>query len=140
MPDSIPKATQPTAPMAQPWILVVDDDPSMRLMIETTLSVEGLAVTSADGAEEALEILKANQAPPAVLVCDVLMPGIDGLEFVRNICARVPDLNVIFISGRLSDVSWWPEDLREKRFVQKPFERRQLVGAVKAAMEGRPRR
>lgn len=140
MSNPTPQATSPTNRTPRPWILVVDDEPSMRLMIEVTLSSQGWAATCADGAEEALEVLKSKETAPAVVICDVLMPGIDGLELVRRLCARLPDLNVIFISGRLSDVSWWPEDLREKRFVPKPFGKAQLVAAVRAALEGKPHR
>jgi CheY-like chemotaxis protein len=117
-----------------PWILVVDDEPSMRMLIEVVLNSQGWAVVAADGAEDALDILKARARPPAVVICDVLMPGLDGLELVRRMCARLPDLNVIFISGRLSDVSWWPTDLREHRFLAKPFEKAQLIEAVRGAL------
>jgi two-component system cell cycle sensor histidine kinase/response regulator CckA len=117
-----------------PWILVVDDEPSMRLLIEVVLHSQGWTVVTTDGAEGALYTLKANARPPAVVICDVLMPGLDGLELVRRMCARLPELNVIFISGRLSDVSWWPTDLREHRFLAKPFEKAQLVEAVREAL------
>jgi two-component system cell cycle sensor histidine kinase/response regulator CckA len=117
-----------------PWILVVDDEPSMRLLIEVVLNSQGWSAVTADGADDALDALKARGRPPAVVICDVLMPGLDGLELVRRMCARLPDLNVIFISGRLSDVSWWPTDLREHRFLAKPFEKAQLIAAVRDAL------
>jgi two-component system, cell cycle sensor histidine kinase and response regulator CckA len=106
----------------------------MRVLIEVVLRSQAWTVVSADGAEAALDALKANPQPPAVIICDVLMPGLDGLELVRRMCARLPDLNVIFISGRLSDVSWWPTDLREHRFLAKPFEKGQLISAVREAL------
>jgi two-component system cell cycle sensor histidine kinase/response regulator CckA len=117
-----------------PWILVVDDEPSMRMLIEVVLNSQGWKVVTTDGAEDALDALKARALPPAVVVCDVLMPGLDGLELVRRMCARLPELNVIFISGQLSDVSWWPTDLKEHRFLAKPFERAQLIEAVREAL------
>ena len=117
-----------------PWILVVDDEPSMRLLIEVVLNSQGWSAVTADGADDALDALKARGRPPAVVICDVPMPGLDGLELVRRMCARLPDLNVIFISGRLSDVSWWPTDLREHRFLAKPFEKAQLIAAVRDAL------
>jgi FixJ family two-component response regulator len=106
----------------------------MRLLIEVVLNSQGWAAVATDGAEGALDALKAHAQPPAVVICDVLMPGLDGLELVRRMCARLPALNVIFISGRLSDVSWWPTDLREHRFLSKPFEKARLIEAVREAL------
>lgn len=126
------EAFPPASP--RPWILVVDDEPSMRMLIEVVLRSQGWLAVSADGAEGALDALKANPEPPAVVICDVLMPGLDGLELIRRMCARLPNLNVVFISGRLSDVSWWPTDLREHRFLAKPFEKDHLVAVVRGAL------
>ena len=102
--STIPGGSPPTDSSLQ-WILVIDDEPSMRLLIEVVLRSQGWEVVCADGAEAALDALKSRTQTPAVVVCDVLMPGLDGLELVRRMCARFPNLNVIFISGRLSDVS-----------------------------------
>jgi two-component system, cell cycle sensor histidine kinase and response regulator CckA len=133
--STIPGGSPPTDSSLQ-WILVIDDEPSMRLLIEVVLRSQGWEVVCADGAEAALDALKSRTQTPAVVVCDVLMPGLDGLELVRRMCARFPNLNVIFISGRLSDVSWWPTDLREHRFLAKPFETAQLISAVRDALAG----
>jgi DNA-binding NtrC family response regulator len=133
MNKSSPSTESPTPP-AGPWILVVDDEPSMRLLIEVILRAQNWTVVSAEGGEDALEALKTHAHPPALVICDVLMPGVDGLDLVRRMCGRMRDLNVIFISGRLSDVSWWPTDLREHRFLAKPFENTQLVSAVRDAL------
>jgi CheY-like chemotaxis protein len=73
-------------------------------------------------------------SPPALLICDVLMPGLDGLELTRRILARIPRLKVIFISGHLTDVSWWPPDLRGHSFVAKPFTVDQLASVVTEVM------
>jgi FixJ family two-component response regulator len=125
-----------TPPLGQPparWILVVDDESAMRNLIEIVLQGQGWSVRTAGGAEDAMDTIRAAAQPPAVVVCDVLMPGVDGLELTRRMCARVPSLSVIFISGHLTDVSWWPSDLREHRFLAKPFENVQLVDAVRDA-------
>lgn len=134
MNKSTPSGTPPRSSPPRPWILVVDDEPSMRLLIAVVLNSQGWSVITTDGAEDALAALKAHPQPPAVVICDVLMPGLDGLELVRRMCARIPDLNVIFISGRLSDVSWWPSDLKEHRFLAKPFEKTLLIEAVRDAL------
>ena len=119
-----------------PWILVVDDEPSMRQLINVVLKAAGWNVVLAEGAAEALEALKTSTTIPAAVICDVLMPRVDGLELIRRMCSRIPNLNVIFISGHLTDVSWWPTDLREHRFLAKPFENRQLVAAVTESLGG----
>lgn len=117
-----------------PWILVVDDEPSMRRLIEVVLQAQGWTVYGAEGADEALDALRTAPLPPMVVICDVLMPRVDGLELVRKMCARTKGLNVIFISGHLTDVSWWPSDLREHRFLAKPFENATLVATVREAI------
>jgi len=106
----------------------------MRHLIELVLKKRGWTVLTASGAEAALDVVKKASCPPALVICDVLMPAIDGLELMRRMCARFRGLNVIFISGHLSDVSWWPTDLREHRFLAKPFENAHLVAAVDEAI------
>ncbi len=117
-----------------PWILVVDDEPSIRRLMEFVLKTQGWNVFTADGSAQAMQALQLAVHPPALVICDVLMPELDGLELVRRMCARIPTLNVIFVSGHLTDVSWWPSDLKEHRFLPKPFENSQLVNAVKDAI------
>lgn len=119
---------------AVPWILVVDDEPSIRRLMEFVLKTQGWNVFTADGSAQAMQALELAVRPPALVICDVLMPELDGLELVRRMCARIPTLNVIFVSGHLTDVSWWPSDLKEHRFLPKPFENAQLVNAVKDAI------
>jgi DNA-binding NtrC family response regulator len=121
------------SPLSERWILVIDDEVSMRTLIEIVLRGQGWAVRTAEGADAAMEVLHAAAPAPALLICDVLMPGMNGLDLVRKITARIPGLAVIFISGHLTDVSWWPSDLREHRFLAKPFENAQLVALVREA-------
>jgi DNA-binding NtrC family response regulator len=129
--------SSPAASSAQPlnrWILVVDDEPSMRSLIALVLQTRGYVVQIASGAEEAMAAIKVTEQPPSLVICDVLMPVVDGLELVRRMCARLPGLDVIFVSGHLTDVSWWPKDLRDQRFLAKPFDNSQLLTAVAEAL------
>jgi len=103
----------------------------MRMLLEAILQSQGWTVRLANGADEAMAATRAAAEPPALVVCDVLMPGMDGFELVRRLCARIPGLNVIFVSGHLTDVSWWPTDLRDQRFLAKPFENGLLIAAVR---------
>ncbi|MEO7414893.1 MAG: response regulator [Opitutaceae bacterium] len=117
------------------WILLVDDEPSIIPLISTVLERFGMPVRAANNGDAAMEAIDHAKTPPALLVCDVLMPGIDGLELARRILARYPKLKVIFISGHLTDISWWPADLREHRFVAKPFSIAELESAVTEVLE-----
>jgi DNA-binding NtrC family response regulator len=134
-PPSPPSDASPQGARA-PWILVVDDEPSIRRLMEFLLRSQGWNVLTADGAAQATEIIDTEAVPPSLIICDVLMPHVDGLELVRRLCARLKGLNVIFVSGHLTDVSWWPEDLKDHRFLPKPFENAQLISAVREAIGG----
>ncbi len=117
------------------WILLVDDEPAMRQLIETVLDTQHWAVKVADGAASAMATVSSAATPPTLMICDVLMPGIDGLELTRRMLAKLPKLKVILISGHLMDLSWWPTDLREICFLTKPFSNDQLIQAVKEATD-----
>ena len=126
-----PTAAVPALPSAASnWILLVDDEPAILQLVDTVLSSQGRVVRVAKNAEAASAAIDAEATPPALLICDVLMPGVDGLELTRRLVARLPGLKVIFISGHLEDISWWPADLSEYRFIPKPFTNDQLCQAV----------
>jgi DNA-binding NtrC family response regulator len=122
------------SPPAAKWILVVDDEPSMRALIEAVLQAKGWTVQTVDGSEEALAASSAAARPPSLVICDVHMQRIDGPELARRMCAQIPGLKVIFISGHISDISWWPDDMRNQRFLAKPFDNADLVAAVGDAL------
>jgi two-component system, cell cycle sensor histidine kinase and response regulator CckA len=134
MANSVPAQT----PLGNsPWILIVDDEASILPLIGLILERYGMPVHAVQDGEAAMAAIESAPVPPALLICDVLMPGIDGLELTRRILARIQDLKVIFISGHLTDVSWWPEDLREHRFVPKPFSLEELATAVTEVLDAR---
>jgi DNA-binding NtrC family response regulator len=117
------------------WILLVDDEPAMRQLIETVLDSQSWVVRVADGATSAMATVNAADTPPTLMICDVLMPGIDGLELTRRMLSKFSKLKVILISGHLLDLSWWPTDLREICFLTKPFSNDQLIQAVRQATD-----
>ncbi len=113
----------------------MDDEPAMRQLIETVLDSQNWKVRVAEGAAAAMATVAAASNPPTVMICDVLMPGVDGLELTRRMLAKIPKLKVILISGHLMDLSWWPTDLREICFLTKPFSNDQLIQAVRQATD-----
>lgn len=135
-PDQKPSSSSaPGSETPARWILLVDDEPAMRQLIETVLDTQNWVVKVADGAASAMATISAAATPPTLMICDVLMPGIDGLELTRRMLAKLPKLKVILISGHLMDLSWWPTDLREICFLTKPFSNDQLIQAVRDATD-----
>ena len=79
-------------------VLVVDDDDGIREMLQTTLSFAGFRVSSAADAEAALALLSSDR--PDALVLDVMMPGVDGFDFVQLLRHSGDTLPVLFLSAR----------------------------------------
>jgi two-component system, cell cycle sensor histidine kinase and response regulator CckA len=130
-PDS---ARPPAPPPSGRWILVVDDDMPMLGLIEVILQAEGWTVYSATSAAAASAIVDSARTPPALLISDVMMPGMDGLQFTRRLLVRMPGLKAIVVSAQLDEAAWWPEDLQHCPFLAKPFRKDELVNAVRAAL------
>jgi two-component system response regulator PrrA len=125
-----------------PDVLVVDDDPSVRAALQRGLTLEGLAVRQvADGAAALAEVALR---PPAVLVLDVVMPGLSGVEVVRRLRADGRSLPVCMLSARdevddrVAGLAAGADD-----YVVKPFSIGELAARLHALVrlhEGRDRR
>ncbi len=116
------------------FVLVVDDDAAMVELITHVLAAQGWTVKGATDAPTALQLVEAAPVPPVLAICDVILPGMDGLELGRRLLARVPRLRVIFLSAHLAECSWWPFDLRHCPFLPKPFSNDELIAAVREAL------
>jgi putative two-component system response regulator len=115
-------------------VLIVDDEPGVRHLMRRWLESRGYVVAVAAGADKALELLSA--APTAVALCDLRMPGHDGLWLADQLRREHPDTAVIIATG-LNDVSAAIESLRRGvvEYLTKPFERDRLCEAVSRAVE-----
>jgi DNA-binding response OmpR family regulator len=82
----------------EPQVLVVDDEASVRHALERALRLEGFAVSTAAGGNEALAAVA--QRPPSVIVLDVSMPDLDGVSVVRRLRADGLDVPVCILSAR----------------------------------------
>lgn len=129
MTDSSPSSS----PAQREWVLVVDDDAPLRRMVADTFSSAGVEVVGAAGGAEALAILDSRPDEPVLLLIDVLMPGIDGLTLARKIRSKFKRGTIVIMSGHLTDLSWWPVELREVAFLSKPFHIAELNGHLATA-------
>jgi two-component system, cell cycle sensor histidine kinase and response regulator CckA len=106
-----------TEPGSPPFtILLVDDDSSIRRLVETILSQAGYhCMLSAQNAPEALQIAGAHDGRIDLLLTDVTMPGMDGVTLCRQIACDRPDTALLLMSGH-ADV-----DTAELPLLRKPF-------------------
>ena len=121
---------------SQPIVLVVDDEEPNRLTLERILVREGYDVRHAEDAEVALRRLAED--PPAVLLTDLKMPGMDGLELMRRARATDPSLEVILMTA-YGTVETAVDAMRAGAydFVTKPLKRSELTRTVRKALEKR---
>jgi excisionase family DNA binding protein len=116
-----------------PLVLIVDDDERVREFVRINLEVEGYAVREAAGAEEALAAIE-DQAPALVLL-DVVMPGVDGWQMLQRMQERFGSIPVIMFSGKVDETA--PGDAERRGasgFIGKPFDPAQLVERAKTLL------
>ena len=74
-------------------VLIVDDDPAIRMLYKEELEEEGYEVTIASSGEEALKLF--DEQSPDIVTLDILMPGMDGIQVLRHMKEKNPELPVI---------------------------------------------
>lgn len=113
-------------------VLAVDDEPASLRVVKICLREEGFRVLTAGSADEALRL--AEQYRPDVAVLDVMMPGTDGLELMRELRAR-SSLPVILLTGRSGDRDKVNGlDLGADDYLVKPFNPEELGARVRAVL------
>jgi two-component system cell cycle sensor histidine kinase/response regulator CckA len=81
-------------------IVVVDDDETVRGVIARLLESDGYTVLIAENGEHALQVMQDHHAPIDLLVSDINMPEMDGLELVTFLRSAYPSLRALFVSGQ----------------------------------------
>lgn len=123
------------AALAGLFILVVEDVKDAREFLQLLLELLGASVSAARDGQEALDMV-ARGARPDVILCDLLMPRLDGFEFMRELDARLPlHSPVIAVSGLGSETS--RERARQAGFagyLKKPFDEAGVIASVRTAL------
>ncbi|MBI2154830.1 MAG: sigma-54-dependent Fis family transcriptional regulator [Candidatus Rokubacteria bacterium] len=119
-----------------PTLLVADDDPAVRESLERTLKREGYRVVVASDGQAGLEALKAGGVD--LVLADLKMPGLSGLELLRAVKTVAPDVDVIMLTafGTVEEAVQAMKD-GAYDFLTKPFQRAQLIRLIRKALERR---
>jgi two-component system, OmpR family, KDP operon response regulator KdpE len=121
---------------ATPRVLVVDDEPAIRRFLRTSLSAKGFEVAEAEDGRSARMALKRGGVD--MLVLDLGLPDLDGLELIRELRAASSDVPIVVLSSR-DDESGKVEalDLGADDYVTKPFGVDELLARIRAALRHR---
>jgi two-component system KDP operon response regulator KdpE len=116
----------------QPLVLVADDEPRITKLVSMALSAEGFRVVTASGGEEALA--RAEDVRPDIVLLDIVMPGLDGIEVMRQLRERRP-VPVILLTAKGSTTDKaMGLDLGADDYVAKPFDLDELAARVRAVL------
>ena len=118
-----------------PRILIVDDDPGQRSLLDSFLRSQGFDTVPVASGELALETLRAGGI--SMMISDVRMPGLDGVALLRRIKARFPAIPVVLVSA-FPDEQVWAEGLEAGAadVFPKPIHGASLVRALRETVNG----
>ncbi len=116
-------------------LLLIDDDPNLVLLVKDYLEYQGYTVMTAENGQEALQVLE--QAQPDLIICDVMMPEMDGYAFVKHIRSNPTTswMPVLFLSAkgqsqdRIKGLSTGADV-----YMVKPFEAEELSAQIEASL------
>lgn len=133
--------------MNEDYVWVIDDDKSIRWVLEKALKQAGMQVTAFESADEALQLVRENAIPPNAVISDIRMPGSDGLSLLKQLKSVHPNLPILIMTA-FSDLDSTVTAFEEGAFeyIAKPFdvdtviERTQRACALQRESHKRPAR
>jgi PAS domain S-box-containing protein len=127
----------PIRPPAAGTILIVDDEPLVRTLVQRMVEHAGYDAMSADGGHEAIRLFREHHAEVSCVLLDRTMPDLDGLETFRELRRIRPDVRVILSSGYSEEAA--TEQFAEQGlagFIQKPYQLDALIAKLRLACSG----
>lgn len=132
-PESIQKQGQ------KELILIVEDDPSISDLTGKIVQKMGYSVSIADSADRAMVMIEDEGLRPQLVISDVVMPGLSGLELAAILQFKHPEMKVLLMSGYTESVITKHGELNPKLpFIQKPFTRNELADKIRSTLESGP--
>jgi two-component system cell cycle sensor histidine kinase/response regulator CckA len=119
---------------ARGTILLVEDEPAVRNLLDNVLGGQGYNVVTASGGEEALGICASLPAKIDLLVTDMIMPGMDGMQLLKAATQMRPGLQFLIMSGYTGDIDVL-ETVDDDHFLGKPFSPSDLLERIAKLLE-----
>jgi signal transduction histidine kinase/CheY-like chemotaxis protein len=129
----------PTRTTGSGTILLVEDEPAVRTLVAKILRDSGYDVLEASHGIEALQIIQTFVDPPDLILTDVVMPQMSGLELIQRVRQRHANINVLYMSGYSDHPALKQDVLTGTAFLQKPFTPEGLTDVVKQVLLGNQR-
>ena len=116
-------------------VLVVEDEPALRRLISVSLEKRGYTVLAAEDGTEAIRILENNPGKIDLVISDIMMPKLNGLELRKKAILLRPEMRFLFISGYAEDTIGWTAHLpQDVGYLEKPFLPIELERKVRAQL------
>ena len=116
-------------------ILLVEDEPAVRLLVRNVLAQHGYRVLEASCGAEALSICESYQGPVHLVLTDVVMPGLKGPELVDRLRRRIPNARILYISGYTDNaIEYFRHAEDNNAFLAKPFSLDEVLKKVREVL------
>jgi two-component system, cell cycle sensor histidine kinase and response regulator CckA len=115
----------------RPLVLVVDDEPLLHVIASRILERAGFEVLHAQDGLEAIELMGLTAASPTLLVTDIRMPRMTGIELGRWVSSRYPAVPILYVSGFTDEFPTLDDDGPSRAILAKPFTPDMLLEQVR---------
>lgn len=117
-------------------LFIVDDDKAIVDLCRIFLEELGYHILTADAPDTAIRIAREYKGKIHLLITDIMMPVMNGLELAEELCIMRPDIKYIFMSGHLPETIFSSEVFkRSKDFITKPFKFRDFIERIRQVLD-----
>ncbi len=120
-------------------IIVVDDDPDIRLSVKQILEKSGYKVYSFENGRECIKTLKNTKKRPSLIILDIMMPEISGWEIHRQLDSNpnLSEIPIVFLTGRSNETAIEMYNRYGIDYIKKPFDIKDFKESVKRAVNSK---
>jgi two-component system, cell cycle sensor histidine kinase and response regulator CckA len=134
--ELVERRTPPPLHPGDETVLLVEDEPEVRSLVQRILKTQGYTVVTAANPDEAVAVAREFKGKIELMVTDVVMPGMSGLQLADRLHPTRPNMRVLFVSGYTDD-AMGPQGILEpgKAFLQKPFTPNALARKIREVLD-----